>query len=189
MDLLDCLNCFFKDHQYVPWLAILGIPSALFAYFTYFHSLRRSRKREMEQAYRETYLTLELAANDVFRFEADHPELVRQIFEKGAVLPAEEAAERVILLDYVCQILNLFELATRFRCEQIVPKDIFESWVAWMYQIWTAPGFITLWPTIRHDYTEGLQKIMDFRAGEGPDVEKRFYKHVRHVIDCSAVDD
>ena len=70
----------------------------------------------------------ELASIDLFRFEAtlwNHPPgLGRPVILRG-----RRNTRRG--LNYVCQILNLFEMAIRLRKEVSFSPEVFGSWVIW----------------------------------------------------------
>lgn len=105
----------------------------------------------------QIYQTLELQSIELFRFEADHPELVEQFWFPEYVKPTtarNDVQSPVVsarvrdyqVRQYVCQMLNLFEMAFRFRTEQIVPADVFGSWVIWMWELCCEEKFRELWP-------------------------------------------
>src|SRR5690606_34893413 len=94
-------------------------------------------------------------------FEADHPELVRQLWEEGTPQPEKDSAEEMILINFLCQYLNLFEMALRLRKEDIVPHEVFGSWVVWFLNLAGAPAFSRLWEEVRCDYVHGLVEVME----------------------------
>lgn len=120
-----------------------------------------SKYRDRVAANREVYQRLEFASIELFRFEADHPELVKSLWQEGELAPKKDSVEEVLLQDFVCQYLNLFEMAYRFRKEDIVPHDVFGSWVVWYFNLAGAAAFPRVWAQLRCDYTEELVNIMD----------------------------
>ncbi len=122
-----------------------------------------SSRRENEIANRELYQRFEFASIDIFRFEAQHVELIGPLWVKDAELPKEGSADRIAFMNYVCQMMNLFEMGVYFRKRAIVPADIFGSWVAWFFSVSQAPGFPAIWKAIENDYIGELSQIM--RAG------------------------
>lgn len=120
-----------------------------------------SRNRDRVAANREIYQRLELASIELFRFEADHPELVKQLREKDAHVPKKDSAEETVLIDFLCQYLNLFEMAYRLRKEDIVPHDVFGSWVVWFLSLAEAPAFPRLWEEVKCDYVKDLVQVME----------------------------
>ena len=120
-----------------------------------------SRHRDRVAANREVYQRLELASIDLFRFEADHPDLVRALWQEGEPAPAQNSAEDIMLQDFVCQYLNLFEMAYRLRKDDIMSHDVFGSWVVWYLSLAGAPAFPRIWAQLRCDYVKELASIMD----------------------------
>lgn len=120
-----------------------------------------SRGKDRRTANRETYQKLELASIDLFRFEAVNIDIIRPLWEEKAELPNKETAEHIVSMNYVCQILNLFEMAIRFRKEKIMPREVFGSWVVWYYNLATAPHFQQFWEDVMWDYTSDLRSILD----------------------------
>src|SRR5690606_413137 len=94
---------------------------------TLFLATQHQSYRELENAKREIYQRFELAAIDLFRFEAEHKDLIRPLWEAGTAIPEEGTAEYVAFQNYVCQNLNLLEMAARLRKQGIMPEDVFDS--------------------------------------------------------------
>lgn len=156
-------------------------------------------KRSVGQA---IYQKLEFASVELFRFEASHPELVKALwFEAPVPLSdnptADEKLAAYSLEQYVCQLLNLFEMELRFRREGIIPPDVFASWIVWMYEICCLPTFIHIWrnelePHYITDFqvliNEGIhvgQSDVPYRdSSDEPDWEKvqRFYEKVAELV-------
>jgi hypothetical protein len=106
-------------------------------------------KRSAGQA---IYQNLESASVDLFRFEISRPDLVRALWfdahvPLGENATTEQKLEAYALEQYVCQMLNLFEMSLRFRREGIIPPDVFASWLVWMYEVCCLPTFVRLWRT------------------------------------------
>jgi len=59
------------------------------------------------------------------------------------------------------QVLNLFEIAVRFRKQKIMPPDVFGSWIIWFYDLCTANNFPSIWRDVRLNYLADLREIMD----------------------------
>jgi hypothetical protein len=115
--------------------------SILFAYVMRSEEANRTAKQGIYQA-------LELRSIDLFRFEADHPNLVHALwFKPHAPVPEteEERVQKYMLKEYICQILNLFEMALRFRIQGIMAPDVFGSWVIWMWELCSSPVFREFW--------------------------------------------
>lgn len=172
------------------WVQITGLLVAT-GTFVIAHTIQRKRDRKI--ARRDVYQKLEFASIDLFRFEADHLELIKPIWEKGTPLPAKGTADHYALMNYVCQILNLFELAIKFRKDKIMPADIFGSWIAWIYQVVHAPGFKPVWQETRWNYLPQLRRIMDggleilSEDHQESKREKQFYAFVAEEMNCDII--
>lgn len=118
-------------------------------------TLHQSRK-ELVADGREVYQRLELASIDLFRFEAEQKELIRPLWEAGVSVPPSDT-EQMVFQNYVCQNLNLHEMAIRFRKDKIMPDEVFDSWIAWFWTLSKAPGFSQVWNDVREDYIAELQ--------------------------------
>lgn len=158
--------------------------------FTYLYA----KKRDRHAANREIYQQLELASNELFCFEADHLKIIRHVWEKKAKLPSKETAEYIQVINYVCQMLNLFEIAIRFRKEKIVSPDIFSSWVIWYYTVCNAPHFPEIWDDICFDYIKDLREIMNMgvklslRKDLDEDQKReQFFHGVSSLLNCNVV--
>lgn len=156
-------------------------------------------RRERTNRKREIYQRLELASVDLFRFEALNPKVIEGLWQASR-LPDKNSIEHEVVQAYVYQILNLFEMAVRFRREGIMPRDVFGSWVIWFYDLCSAPNFAKLWPSMRLNYlpelrellTKGIeiaskhdpeaarQKFFDFVASRLKDKSIKFWLLERH---------
>ena len=172
---------------------LLQIISLFIALATFIIARAIEKKRDRRIANRDTYQKLELASIDLFRFEATNLDLIRPVWEKDEPIPAQGTAEFKATSNYVCQMLNLFELAIKFREDKILPPDVFGSWVAWFHDLVTAPGFPVFWEDQKWDYLPQLRNIMNsglHLIEEEPDeevMESRFYEYVSHVFKCDVV--
>ena len=90
-------------------------------------------------AQQEIYQTLELQSIELFRFEAANQLLVDMLWTNSD-LPVRHA-DRYQVKQYICQMLNLFEMAYRFRVHGIMPPDVFGSWVIWIWELSGRPVF------------------------------------------------
>ncbi len=172
---------------------ILQIVSLFIAVTTFIVARAIEKMRDRRTANREIYQKLELASIDLFRFEARNLDLIRPVWEEGAKMPDSGTAEFKATTNYVCQMLNLFEIAIKFRQDRILPPDVFGSWVAWFHDLLTAPGFPLFWEDQKWDYLPQLRHIMN--AGlklkeeeTDPEViESKFYQYVSHVLKCDII--
>ena len=189
-----------------PIDAVIGSASLLVAVVTFVITDRSKRKQHQNtaereirqdrmQANREIYQRLELSSTDLFRWEADHLEVIRPLWEEGTPIPPADSAEYQVVANYACQILNLFEMAIRFRKDDIVPAEVFNSWVIWFYNLCNAPHFPELWAALKMDYTDDLGDVMNAGielALKEPDEHARkvkFFEHVSTLPKCGSVKD
>jgi len=172
---------------------ILQITSLLLATATFVIAQAIQKRRDREIANREIYQKLEFASIDLFRFEAANLNLIRPVWEKNTNMPPIGTAEHIATMNYVCQILNLFELAIKFRKEKVLPADIFGTWVAWFYNLITAPGFPIIWKEVNMDYLKELTNIINgglvIMKEEKSEEKKseKFYEFVSYVLKCKII--
>jgi hypothetical protein len=163
-------------------VTILGAPAAVYAWWV-------SKRRDRHLQRRELYQSLELASLDLFRFEAEHPELVEALWVEGSLPPDADVTARYTAENYAAQFLNLFEIAVRLRSEGALPEEAFGSWVAWIWSVAGAPGFAALWPSLRPHYVERLRTLMDeaLELQDQPGGEAAFYAAVGRMFECPIV--
>lgn len=175
--------------------SIIQSLSIIFGFVIFIITHILSKMRDRAVANRETYQILELASIELFRFEANHIEIIRPVWEDSVPVPPEGKAEHIVVIDYVCQILNLFEMAIRFRKEGVVPPQVFGSWVIWFYNLSNAPHFPEIWEEVRWDYTIDLREIINEGVRlkkEKLDEEERreqFFINVSKIFRCKAISD
>lgn len=111
----------------------------------------------------QTYQKLELASIDLFRFEAANAETCSFLLLDHPIdLQSLSPVERVKLISYITQILNLFEMAVAYRRQAIFPSVTFASWVAWFYETCQSPTFQTSWESdFRPHYSKDLADLID----------------------------
>lgn len=158
--------------------------------FTIAHVVSASKDRK--NANREIYQQLELASIDLFRFEADHIEFTRPLWEENTPLPQAGTAERIVVTNYACQMLNLFEMSIRFRKEGIMPPDVFASWINWFYDLCNGPHFPEIWYETRLNYTKDLRVIIDAgikitRSDNTIEHKKQFYAFAGDHFGCDEI--
>ncbi|WP_323015884.1 hypothetical protein [Devosia sp.] len=118
-------------------------------------------QQEQKAASRSIYQKLEFGAIELFRFEKDHADLVDILwFSDGP--PKLSAQQAHHFEQYVCQYLNLFEMAVRLRIDRVMPPDVFASWVPWMYEICALDSFAWLWRDgLRTHYVRAFRELID----------------------------
>ena len=149
--------------EWIEWRADIGtlaeIGVLIGSVWAVLYGVSVQKRRDREVARREIYQRLELASIDLFRFEADHIDLIRPLYS-GEPPPSDPAAFHAYR-NYVCQILNLFEMASELYCSDVLDDEVFTSWVAWFRELGLAPGFRPLWEGGLHEnYTGTLAELM-----------------------------
>lgn len=146
-------------------------------------------------AQHKIYQTLELQSVQLFQWECEHPKYVKMLWLDERV-PRNDL-DRHLLRLYICQTLNLFEMAVRFRRQQIVAPEVFGSWVIWMWEMCALPVFQKLWSGeggIWSNYVVEFREIMsqgvEISTGRGGDAEKRdkFFAFVGKKLSCTKVE-
>lgn len=172
------------------------IVSAFGIAFTFVMKTEQSQRDARQQLYQ----TLELQSIDLFRFEALRPDLVAALwYGNKPETPAGGAqAFDYVTRQYVCQMLNLFEMAVRFRAQGILPAEVFGSWVVWIWELCSCARFQTYWSDRVQDlpsnYTRDLREIVNsgvetaLRTDLDPEkARKRFFEDVADEIDCDEI--
>jgi hypothetical protein len=173
------------------------IVSALGIAFTYVMKSEQGQRTTQQKLYQE----LELQSISLFRFECDHKDLVAALwFSKPP--PAGQidcmATFTFQLRQYACQMLNLFEMALRFRLQGILPSEVFGSWLIWMWEMCEARRFQEFWlddDGLPFNYIGDFREIMTLGVelslkGEGTADERRqkFFHAVANQINCREID-
>jgi hypothetical protein len=149
---------------------------------------RADRRKDLKTANREIYQKLELASIDLFRFDAGSSKVTGLLWAENQSLPKEGTTERYAFLNYVCQILNLFEMSIRFRKENIMPAEVFGSWVIWYYDLFSRPNFLPIWKEVKLNYTCDLRRVVDKCIEIESEIEneqeqkERFFRFVANEV-------
>ena len=180
--------------QYVATVA--QIASIIIAATMVVVTNRHNAREADETARQQIYQTLELESVKLFRFECEHDDLVQMLWfsdpeakgaleriAKGAVanldnVSMEMRVKLYQLKQYTCQILNLFEMACKFRKQGVIDADIFGSWVIWMWELSAEPMFQLQWKGekgIEFNYISELRDIINagvhFNTAQGDHTE------------------
>ena len=132
-------------------------------------SHRKASRESREATRQQMYQTLELESVRLFRFEIEHAELAGIVWDDTKsyeeLCQAENASLHYQTLQHICQVLNLFEMAVRFRKDEIVHPDVFGSWVIWIYNLCESEVFLMFWihADLVENYIPVFQEIV--RAG------------------------
>jgi len=187
-------------------IAFVAVVLSLLSFIYSAHLDRETRKREKQRDRlideRElriekstAYLQLELASTDVFKYRAAHWEALHWAETGERVSDRHEGQLEEEADQYFYQCLNLFEICSRFRHEEIIDKEIYGSWVAWFFEELESSYFRRKWPLEYCDnYTEEVRAIFDFGCQEidwdEPDQQisrGRFYRGVGEIVDCDVI--
>ena len=140
-------------------LTLAGIVVTLIIFMVTYAS---GRRQDRHLAHRQIYQRLELASIEVFQNQIEHPELA-QIWEVNRTeMRSRKGALPVDSYDaFLYQQLNLFEMAYRFCKDDLMPTDVFGSWVIWFGDLCSSPYFREFW--IGEDAVAPLNYVPDFR--------------------------
>lgn len=155
---------------------------------------RRIERRELALRTSAVYMELEAHSSGIFAFTAANAEAMRRFRCHERQLDFEWEAERYekqreTTLNLYYQTLNLFEVCTRMRRENLFPREVFASWVAWFLEVLEDWYFREMWPEIRTNYTVDVRRIFDlgwdiFRHDMTPEQRaSAFYQAVATVME------
>ncbi|MBR0553283.1 hypothetical protein [Stakelama marina] len=124
-------------------------------------------RKALESRQVEIYQRLEIESNAVFKFEAEHSDILP--FFKTHLAPGRAEYERraregddfLTARKYYENCCNLFEISARLRQKDIVDPEVFASWVAWYFDTLLEWGFRALWHDLRDNYTPQLRMVFD----------------------------
>lgn len=139
----------------------------------------------------EIYQRLELASNDLFRFELENRSSCTMLWDDNPQLLEDESIH-FALVAYACQNLNLFEMAVRFRTDGTMPNEVFGSWVIWMSKLCRASNCQRLWPHLRYDYVPRLREIIDegvrlHQHHSAEEATERFFELLGSKFNCREI--
>lgn len=143
-------------------------------------------------AQREIYQKLELASIDLFRMECHLPELASLLWdENGKSLDEFTFNELYTVKSYIYQMLNLFEMACRFRRMCTMEPEVFGSWVIWMYELANNEKFQKLWLEMKSNYVGLLQEIFDegiiLCHSDSQESKTAFFRLVGEKFKCAII--
>lgn len=150
-------------------------------------SARRASRIERE----ENYIQLELASNELFRFEATHAANIEPFLSTNK--PENVPEGRSTIRAFLFQTLSLFEIAVRLRREDRFGQQAFGTWVIWFYDTHDGWFFRQEWPELRENYTAEIRGIFDqmvaeFDPHKDPNIRKQtFFAHVATNLNCPII--
>jgi len=143
--------------------SIVGIVAAALAIII---SNRHQADKEQQASRDQIYQQLELESNNLFRFEVKNVRLVRIVRENELITYDNMVKDRDLTLQvisYMYQVLNLLEMAVRFRKNNMVHDDVFAGWEAWIFELCKSTIFVHCWylEDMRDNYIVMFQKMID----------------------------
>lgn len=174
------------DGEFWGILAAIGEIGAVVA-LLFVYKYESNQTQVIER--REIYQRLEFASIDLFRFEHANEDVFRAVWVDTTVA-VPDSLEYLRVKQYMCQILNLFEMSVSFLKDDIISADIFASWVIWMYELSGRPAFQHAWAQdLRANYVESLRAVLDRAVvlAEQPDGLHAFYRDVAVIVNCPLI--
>ena len=175
-------------------VATVAIVLSLLSFGFTFWLDRRGDKRDTRIEKSEAYLQLELASIEVFKYKADHWDALLWSETGENPLRAHEHKLREEADSFFYQCLNLFEVASRYRQNEVIDADIYASWVAWFYETLEYRWFRSRWIEEYSDnYTSETQAIfaagigLDWSSADDHERRKAFYTAVSKISDCPVI--
>jgi hypothetical protein len=186
-------------------IAIVAATVALGAFF-----ISRLQRRDAVRVEKSNaYLSLEVASSDIFRYEAENFDRLapyQEIYASPSdalALKQSDEENAIIASNLYFQTLNLFEVCTRFRRQEVIEHEVFASWVTWFYDTLDDWYFRDQWPDLRGNYTRDIRNIFDIgvqiftqmRVESGherydihDDARRReFFRVVSEVMECEEI--
>jgi len=140
-------------------LTLLGIAVSVIVFIVTYQS---GRRQDRQLAHRQIYQRLELASIEVFQNQIDHPELAHIGIASRTEVRSMNGALPVDSYDaFLYQQLNLFEMAYRFCKDDLMPEQVFGSWVIWFGDLCASPYFREFW--VGKDAVAPLNYVPEFR--------------------------
>lgn len=142
--------------------SILGIIAAALAIII---SNRQQAYKELQTTRDQIYQQLELESINLFRFEIDNVELAGITWNDTLSYETlqQDTSKAYQVLQHICMVLNLFEMAVRFRRDGIAHEDVFRSWEAWIFDLCQSKMFLHFWylGELKENYIKLFQDIID----------------------------
>jgi GNAT superfamily N-acetyltransferase len=150
-------------------LAVIQIMGFFTAALMVVVTIVKQQSENNSAASQQIYQRLEIESIQLFRFDIQHADLAEYIWstdDPGKQLPeGNQSRERIRLQQYIAQILNLFEMAVRFRRDDIMPVDVFGSWVIWINSLCASKNFCLYWrhmePELQLNYIPELRNMIN----------------------------
>src|SRR5215475_6725226 len=101
-------------------IALLSVAATLLIFIS---QSRRAARVEQQ----ENYLRLELASNDLFRFEADNATALEPYNDLTRPAGPDDPAAARFARSFYFMTLNLFEISVRMRRDRTIAPEVFGS--------------------------------------------------------------
>lgn len=173
------------------WIAVVALAlSALAVGYTWW-STRHTNRRDDRIEKSSAYLQLEVHSSEAFRYAAENSAAMKpfEASQRPSRRPRDDSKGAAITRQYYFQCLNLFEVCSNFRRNQVVDKHVYASWVAWFHEVLDQWYFRELWAgEMRENYTPDVRHIFDlglqvYALHDDPEVRRReFYRVVSHLF-------
>lgn len=154
-----------KDSVELDLGSIASILSIVAAALAIIISNRQQAYKELQATRDQIYQQLEIESINLFRFEVENVELTRVTWDDTVTFDElkKDNSKAYQVLQHLCQILNLFEMAVRFKRDGIAHEDVFKSWEAWIFDLCKSSIFLNYWyiEGVRKNYIELFQNIID----------------------------
>lgn len=136
------------------------------------------------------YTRLELASNELFRLEIEHPEL--SLVYKKTHNGSLSDLDRTKIKEYVASLLNLFEIHFRLRMSKDIEPVTFATWMPWIYECISGQLFREIWQNLMihydpafRDFLNRLILIVDDESVK--DKEFAFYSGAAAYFKCPVI--
>jgi len=188
-----------KMDMTITLLEILTFAGILITIVIFALTYVSSKRQDRKLAHRQIYQRLELASIGVFQNEIDHPQLADIGLHSRNELKSKAGSLPLNAYDaYLYQQLNLFEMAYSFCREDLMPQEVFGSWVIWFGDLCALPYFRDFWigkdAVAPLNYVPGFRKVMtvgcEIYGDESLSLQEkrdRFFKFVGQQIDSRVV--
>lgn len=139
----------------------------------------------------EFYTNLELASNELFKMEIDHPFLIK-LYDENYTIESISDEISFQLEEYTASILNLFEIQYRLRKKNEIDPIIFASWIQWFFDALHGNLFRHYWSQIKMNYDPNFRNFLDSLVYVINDKnilekEKLFFLKAAELMNCKVI--
>lgn len=187
-------------------IALIALAISILAGLYSWWTGREGRKLERHVAERDdrvekssAYMALEVHSSEAFRYAGENCEAMApyETVQPPEPCPSKDCKAAQLTRQYYYQCLNLFEVCSNFRRNDVVDKTVYASWVAWFHELLEQWYFRELWvEEMRENYTPDVRHIFDygvkiFEGVNDPEERRReFYTAVASLFgNCAIIAD